>query len=141
MVRIESVQEPDDGRCRVCLILRFRQTWHLPLFGFCRNSSLITNHPVVSMGHATCLQAAVDFDAGHDALITQHIHKGLAIGAGLVQRLLKHDGSTDVLAQVWGSVQQLTPITSVGLCVVNPCTPYMRYSFVNRRTDKECEPY
>lgn len=67
------------------------------------------------------LQASINFDAGHDALTPQHIHEGSAICTGLVQSLLKHDGSADVLAQVWGCVQQLAPVTPVGLCVVNAC--------------------
>ena len=81
------------------------------------------------MGHVTCLQATINFNTGHYALISQHIHKGLAVSTRLVQSLLKHDGPADVLAQVWGSVQQLAPVSSVGLCVVNSCTPNASCSF------------
>ena len=49
-------------------------------------------------------QASVNFDARHNALLLQDIHKGGAVLAALVQGLFKHDGPADVLAQAGSCV-------------------------------------
>jgi hypothetical protein len=52
------------------------------------------------------------FDAWHDTLARQAVHKGSAVCCCLLQRLLEHDGTADTSLTNRGSVEQLTVRTA-----------------------------
>jgi hypothetical protein len=73
----------------------------------------------LAVGTRQELQAGIHLDPRHDALVLQNVDKLNPIVRGLVQRLLEHDGTRDVLAQSRSSVQQLPPVAPVLLGVLN----------------------
>ena len=62
-----------------------------------RNAAHLRARLAVAAGQH--LEAGVDLDAGHDALLLQDVDERRAVGARLEERLVEHDRARDELAE------------------------------------------
>ena len=67
--------------------------------------------PVLSITSADKrLEASVNLDSGDNTGLVEHVNEGSAIGGVLVEGLLVENGSGDVITEVGGGEQKLTPL-------------------------------
>ena len=70
-------------------------------------------------GQALLVVALVELDAGLDATGAEELDEVLSTSGSLVDSLLVHDDTTDVLLDSWSGEKKLAVGTSVGLSVLD----------------------
>lgn len=71
------------------------------------------------IGAAQNDQTLVEFDASVDVSRTEQLNEVLALGRSLVNRLLKHDHTRDVLFDFWCGEKELAIVAAISLVVLH----------------------